>query len=43
VHEDPTRALSDGANALPLARLAPLVARLIRINAVVKSTEAAAN
>ena len=31
VHEDPSQALSDGATALPLARLAPLVERLGRI------------
>lgn len=37
VHEDPSKALSDGPNALPLARLAPLLDRLVRINAVVKS------
>lgn len=39
VHEDPSRALSDGANALPLARLAPLLTRLTAINAVVKAAE----
>jgi 2-dehydro-3-deoxyphosphooctonate aldolase (KDO 8-P synthase) len=37
VHEDPSRARSDGPNALPLARLAPLLRRLIAINAVVKA------
>jgi 2-dehydro-3-deoxyphosphooctonate aldolase (KDO 8-P synthase) len=37
VHEDPSRARSDGPNALPLDRLAPLLARLIAINAVVKA------
>ena len=37
VHEDPARAMSDGQNALPLDRLAPLLGRLVRINAVVKS------
>jgi 2-dehydro-3-deoxyphosphooctonate aldolase (KDO 8-P synthase) len=36
IHEDPSRALSDGPNALPLARLAPLLDRLIAINAIVK-------
>jgi 2-dehydro-3-deoxyphosphooctonate aldolase (KDO 8-P synthase) len=36
VHEDPSRALSDGPNALPLARLAPLLERLVAINALVK-------
>ena len=37
VHEDPSRARSDGANALPLARLAPLLRRLIAINAIIKA------
>jgi 2-dehydro-3-deoxyphosphooctonate aldolase (KDO 8-P synthase) len=37
VHEAPERAKSDGQNALPLARLAPLLKRLAAINAVVKS------
>ncbi len=36
VHEDPSRALSDGQNALPLARLPALLDRLVRINAIVK-------
>jgi 2-dehydro-3-deoxyphosphooctonate aldolase (KDO 8-P synthase) len=36
VHEDPARAKSDGPNALPLARLAALLDRLVAINAVVK-------
>jgi 2-dehydro-3-deoxyphosphooctonate aldolase (KDO 8-P synthase) len=36
VHEDPAKARSDAANALPLARLAPLLDRLVAINAVVK-------
>jgi 2-dehydro-3-deoxyphosphooctonate aldolase (KDO 8-P synthase) len=40
VHENPAAAKSDGQNALPLARLAPLLDRLVRINAVVKSIEA---
>jgi 2-dehydro-3-deoxyphosphooctonate aldolase (KDO 8-P synthase) len=37
VHEHPAAARSDGANALPLGRLAPLLERLIRINAIIKS------
>jgi 2-dehydro-3-deoxyphosphooctonate aldolase (KDO 8-P synthase) len=37
VHEDPSRAKSDGPNALPLARLAPLLDRVVQINALVKS------
>jgi len=36
VHEAPERAKSDGQNALPLARLAPLLQRLVAINAIVK-------
>jgi 2-dehydro-3-deoxyphosphooctonate aldolase (KDO 8-P synthase) len=35
VHEDPPRALSDGPNALPLARLAPLLATLRDLHALV--------
>jgi 2-dehydro-3-deoxyphosphooctonate aldolase (KDO 8-P synthase) len=31
VHEDPTRALSDGSNALPLAQLRPLVEKVMRL------------
>ena len=37
VHEEPGRAKSDAENALPLARLAPLVERLVAINAIVKA------
>ena len=40
VHEDPPKAKSDAQNALPLARLAPLLDRLIRINEVVKAPAA---
>lgn len=36
-HEEPTRALSDGANALPLAQLGPVWAQLARIHAVVNA------
>jgi 2-dehydro-3-deoxyphosphooctonate aldolase (KDO 8-P synthase) len=36
VHEAPERALSDGANALPLHRLAGLIERLRRIDSLVK-------
>lgn len=35
VHERPSEAKSDGQNALPLARLEPLLERLVRIHAVV--------
>ena len=37
VHEDPSRALSDGANALPLDRLEPLLDRIQKIHSLVKS------
>jgi 2-dehydro-3-deoxyphosphooctonate aldolase (KDO 8-P synthase) len=37
VHEDPSRAKSDGQNALRLDRLAPLLRRLVQLNAVVKA------
>jgi 2-dehydro-3-deoxyphosphooctonate aldolase (KDO 8-P synthase) len=37
VHEDPAKAKSDAENALPLARLAPLLDRLLRINEIVKA------
>ncbi len=33
IHDDPSRALSDAQNALPLARLEPLLRRLTRIDA----------
>ncbi len=36
VHDDPPRALSDGANALPLDRLGGLLERLTRIAALVR-------
>jgi 2-dehydro-3-deoxyphosphooctonate aldolase (KDO 8-P synthase) len=36
VHEDPSKAKSDGPNALPLQRLPALLDHLVRINAVVK-------
>lgn len=36
VHEDPSKAKSDGPNALPLDRLPALLDRLVRINAIVK-------
>lgn len=36
VHENPSQAKSDGQNALALDRLASLLQRLVRINAVVK-------
>jgi 2-dehydro-3-deoxyphosphooctonate aldolase (KDO 8-P synthase) len=36
VHEEPARARSDAQNALPLARLAPLLDQLLRINTAVQ-------
>lgn len=36
VHEDPSRALSDGPNALPLSRLAPLLAVLRDLHQLVR-------
>ncbi len=36
IHDAPERALSDGANALPLERLAPLLERLLRIDAAAR-------
>jgi 2-dehydro-3-deoxyphosphooctonate aldolase (KDO 8-P synthase) len=36
IHEAPERSPSDAENALPLARLAPLLARLVRIDAIAK-------
>jgi 2-dehydro-3-deoxyphosphooctonate aldolase (KDO 8-P synthase) len=42
VHEEPARAKSDAQNALALDLLAPLLDRLVRINAVVKSAPEAA-
>jgi 2-dehydro-3-deoxyphosphooctonate aldolase (KDO 8-P synthase) len=37
VHDEPSRARSDAENALPLARLEPLLNRLLAIEAAVKS------
>jgi 2-dehydro-3-deoxyphosphooctonate aldolase (KDO 8-P synthase) len=39
VHEEPSRALSDGANALRLDQLRGLLTRLRRIDGLVKSAE----
>jgi 2-dehydro-3-deoxyphosphooctonate aldolase (KDO 8-P synthase) len=36
VHEAPERALSDGANALPLSELGPLLTRLRAIDQAVR-------
>lgn len=41
VHEDPARAKSDGPNALPLARLAPLLQKLVAIHRIVRTTDRA--
>lgn len=40
VHEEPARAKSDAQNALALARLEPLLERLMRIDAIVKAPAA---
>jgi 2-dehydro-3-deoxyphosphooctonate aldolase (KDO 8-P synthase) len=37
VHDDPSKALSDGANALRLDRLEPLLRKLTRIHAAARS------
>lgn len=37
VHEEPAKAMSDAQNALALAQLGPLLDRLVRINAIVKT------
>jgi 2-dehydro-3-deoxyphosphooctonate aldolase (KDO 8-P synthase) len=39
VHEEPARAKSDAQNALALARLAPLLDQLVKINRVAKTTQ----
>src|SRR5581483_7221866 len=38
VHEEPSRARSDAQNALPLARLEPLLRHLLRLDAVARET-----
>ncbi len=42
VHENPKQAKSDAENALALSRLAPLLDRLVAINAIVKAAPAGA-
>ena len=37
VHENPAKALSDGTNALPLEQLRPLIEKLTRLGALVRS------
>jgi 2-dehydro-3-deoxyphosphooctonate aldolase (KDO 8-P synthase) len=37
VHDNPAQALSDGPNALPLARLRPLLTQIQAIDALVKA------
>lgn len=41
VHDNPARALSDGANALALEKLRPLVERLVKISSLVRGWETA--
>jgi 2-dehydro-3-deoxyphosphooctonate aldolase (KDO 8-P synthase) len=36
VHDDPANALSDGPNALPLERLAPLLASLTALHRIAR-------
>jgi 2-dehydro-3-deoxyphosphooctonate aldolase (KDO 8-P synthase) len=36
VHDNPAKALSDGSNALPLARLRPLLEKILRLAALVR-------
>ena len=36
VHDNPAKALSDGANALPLDRLEPLLRKIVRLSALVR-------
>jgi 2-dehydro-3-deoxyphosphooctonate aldolase (KDO 8-P synthase) len=43
VHEDPARAKSDGQNALPLARLAPLLDRLRAVHEAVRGAAASSS
>ncbi|HEY0098737.1 MAG TPA: hypothetical protein VGB76_07255, partial [Pyrinomonadaceae bacterium] len=43
VHEEPSRALSDGPNALPLARLEPLLYMLREIHELVRRQAAMEN
>jgi 2-dehydro-3-deoxyphosphooctonate aldolase (KDO 8-P synthase) len=40
IHDDPARALSDGANALPLGQLRPLVEKLLRLAALAREWDA---
>ncbi len=40
IHDDPARALSDGANALPLGQLRPLVEKLLRLAALAHEWDA---
>jgi 2-dehydro-3-deoxyphosphooctonate aldolase (KDO 8-P synthase) len=42
VHDNPSQARSDAENALPLARLGPLLEQLVEINAITKTRESAA-
>jgi 2-dehydro-3-deoxyphosphooctonate aldolase (KDO 8-P synthase) len=43
VHETPAKARSDAENALPLARLGPLLDQLVGINAIAKAQVSAAS
>jgi 2-dehydro-3-deoxyphosphooctonate aldolase (KDO 8-P synthase) len=37
VHDQPSKALSDAANALPLGRLEPLLRHLVELDRIVKA------
>jgi len=43
VHENPAKALSDGANALPLDQLRPLLSRIVRLAKLAREWDAAAS
>jgi len=36
VHDNPTKALSDGSNALPLGELRPLLEKILKLSALVR-------
>jgi len=42
VHDNPARALSDGANALPLEKLRPLLKKILQLAALTREWDAQA-
>jgi 2-dehydro-3-deoxyphosphooctonate aldolase (KDO 8-P synthase) len=40
VHDNPSQALSDGANALPLGELRPLLQKVLRLSALAREWDA---